>query len=602
MTIQYQMFIKNLTFFCLFSLLAIFYSCTPGQNPYENLLDGVSAKPQVLQMHRDSVKVDIQGLLPIKYLSKDTKILFYPEYRYGEGSLRLGEFVPFDGEYSVAHTETRINRTVVFPYLPGMEKGELVLKTQIINKGKSFKAPEKVLANGLNTAPLLTRLGQVTPDEPIPEIGIYMSADFSGINTQEERNFTLPFVLGTSNPTSNALPASLRDLLVRGEQGMAIKEVKIVGLHSAENQELADPNLARKRSERAKAVLGQQNQLKFVPIRAEFRKHDWFDFRLLLGEYKGLNDSQKEAYYSIILDRTDFESQLRKMRQLNTFQRVSRDIFPKLRGVKVTVILENTRFSDPEIAASVFRLLRNGESLEDFTPEHLIYAGQKAIRLHEKEAIYKVLTEIAPSELSFNNLGVVYLNQAQRELDFREKTNKINQAVNMFRDSNRIRNTSVAMHNLGRTLILRNDYFDAYVAISEASGLEWNENNEFLRYNEGIRGALDILNGDYKLATIRLNRAPESEVNWFNKGLAYFLAEDYQQALIAFEESVQANREYGYGFYGLAMVAAVNRDRPAFYENLKKAVNSSANLKERALKDIMFYPYQSEEAFLDVFK
>jgi tetratricopeptide (TPR) repeat protein len=240
--------------------------------------------------------------------------------------------------------------------------------------------------------------------------------------------------------------------------------------------------------------------------------------------------------------------------------------------------------------------------LDDFTKEHLIYAGHKAPRLHEKETIYLKLTEIFPSELSFNNLGVVYLNQAQRELNHQEKNLLINKAIAMFRQANKFRITSVSMHNLGRALILRGDYFEAYVAISEASTLERDETNEFLRINEGVRGGLDILNGDYRLATIRLNRAPENEINLFNKGLAYFLVDDLAPALEAFEESVQANREFGYGFYGLAMIAAVSGDKQGLFENLKKAVERSEFLKDRALREILFQPYQGEAEFLQIFK
>ncbi|MFD2201801.1 tetratricopeptide repeat protein [Shivajiella indica] len=582
--------------------IGVFYACSPKINQFEKLLDGVYAKPEVLTLHRDSVRVSIQGALPLAYLTKETKIHFFPEYQYGEGALRLGKLTPFDGEYVLNTVQVRLDETIVFPYLQGMEEGRLVIKAQVEREGKSYSVPEKTVAKGLNTVPLLARLGQITPDEPIPDLGIYMTADFSGINTTESREFAVPFVLGKDQPVSKSLPASLNTLIVRGEQGMAIRKVRVTGLVSPENQDLADPNLASKRSDAMKTILETFPNLKPIGIEQNYRRNDWFDFRLLLGEYQGITANEKEEYYNIILDRTDFESQLRKMRQLKTFNKVNRDIFPKLRAVKVSFILENIRFSDPEIAASVYRLLKEGKSLDDFTKEHLIYAGQKSPRLHEKEAIYLKLTEIFPSELSFNNLGVVFLNQAQRELDLSSKNVLISKAISMFRQANKIRITSVSMHNLGRALILRGDYFDAYVAISEASALERNETNEFLRMNEGVRGALDIINGDYKLATIRLNRAPENEINLFNKGLAYFLTEDLLSASVAFEESVQVNREFGYGFYGLAMVAAESGDKERLFENLRKAVERSEFLKGRALHDILFSSYQNDPEYLSIFK
>jgi tetratricopeptide (TPR) repeat protein len=596
------MFRKSGFYFLTLLYIVVLYACSPKVHQFEKLLDGVYSKPDVLVLHRDSVRVRIQGALPIAYLSEETKIHLYPEYRYGEGSLRLGRLTPFDGEYVLSTVQAKLDETIVFPYLQGMEKGELIVKGQIEKGEKTYSVPEKTLAKGLNTAPMLVRLGQITPDEPIPDLGIFMTADFSGINTLETREFMVPYVLGKDQAVSRSLPPALNNLIVRGEQGMAIRKVGTTGLVSPENQELADPNLASKRSASMKSFLKEFANLKSLPIDNSYRRNDWFDFRILLGEYEGITANEKEEYYNIFLERSDFESQLRKMRQLKTYNKVSRDLFPKLRGVKVAIILENTRFSDPEIAASVYRLLKEGKSLDDFTKEHLIYAGHKAPRLHEKETIYLKLTEIFPSELSFNNLGVVYLNQAQRELNHQEKNLLINKAIAMFRQANKFRITSVSMHNLGRALILRGDYFEAYVAISEASTLERDETNEFLRINEGVRGGLDILNGDYRLATIRLNRAPENEINLFNKGLAYFLVDDLAPALEAFEESVQANREFGYGFYGLAMIAAVSGDKQGLFENLKKAVERSEFLKDRALTEILFQPYQGEADFLQIFK
>jgi len=222
---------RKLTFFLwVFPLFALSFYCSPKINQYENLLDAISAKPELLSLHRDSVRVSIQGALPIRYLSADVRIDFFPEYQYGESALNLGAFTPFDGEYAVPYSETRINRSIVFPFLPGMEKGRLVLKAQLSKKGKPYSIPEKSLAIGLNTAPLLTRMGQITPDEPIQEIGRYMEMDFSGMATQETREFLVPFALGSAS--TDVLPEPLLNLLQRGESGMQVNQIKIIGLHS----------------------------------------------------------------------------------------------------------------------------------------------------------------------------------------------------------------------------------------------------------------------------------------------------------------------------------------------------------------------------------
>ena len=584
-------------------LVVLFWNCSPKLSKFDNLLDGISAKPQSLTMHRDSVRFKLEGAIPLQYLKNDVRILLYPEYSYGEGALRLAEIVAFDGEYTKVINEAKVDADFVFPYLPGMESGDLMLKGLVMQKGKARNIASKKVADGLYTTPLLARIGQITPDEPIPPIGVYMKTDFSDLQREVVQENSVMFPLGSTLLRDNSLVKSDGSpLLTLSETGKVLKKVIITGIHSFEPQELNNNDLALRRAEIAaqkiRTLLNNPN----VEVSATSRKNDWFDLRVLLGEYEGITAAQKEEYYKVILSEKAFDTQFREMQRLSTYNKVSRDLFPRLRQAKVSAVYENTGFSDPEVAASVYKLLNNGTSLEGLTNEQLVYAGQVAKRLQEKEDIYNLLNEKDKSELSLNNLGVVYLNQAQRELDLKTKNQLISRAINLFKDANRMNANSYSFHNLGQAYLLRGDYFEAYVAISEASALERDESNEFLRFNEGLRGAIDIINGDYKLATIRLNRAPENESNLFNKGLAYFLAEDYRNALEAFEESVQYNREYGYGFYGLAMVATITDDKQALFENLKKAVQSSEFLRERAMSDLLFKKYRSEPEFIEVFK
>ncbi|MBW3469728.1 tetratricopeptide repeat protein [Arthrospiribacter ruber] len=582
--------------------LVIFSSCSPKLHKYESLLDGISAKPEVLTMHRDSVRVNITGALPLPLLNKDTKIYLFPEYRYGEGALRLGEFVAFDGTYTNAVQAVRLDEKITFPYLEGMDKGVLAIKALVFHKDKVFVPSEKELVPGVSILPLLTRLGQITPNEPIEEIGMYISTDFPGFSTNSERQFSVNFPLGSAQVPGRTLPTTLYNFLNRGERGFVIKKITVTGLVSPETAELSNPTLSGQRAENLKQRIKNIPAVSHVPVEIEERRNDFFDFRMLLRDYGGINTTQKDAYYQILTTDESFESQLAQIRQLSTFRKVSADLFPKLRTAQVKIELENSRFSDAEISASVYKMLKEGEGLEGFTKEHLIFAGQQAKRLEEKEKIYQKLVEIAPSVLAYNNLGVVFLNKAQRELDVRQKNIYISNALSNLREANRIQTNSISMHNIGRAYLLRKDYFEAYVAISEASGLERSETSEFLRVNEGLRGALDILNGDYRLATIRFNRAPESEVNYFNKGLAYFLAEDYRQAMIAFEESALLDRDFGYGFYGLALVAAVSNDEQALIENLQKAISRSEFLRERAMREVLFRRYWDRPAFIRVLK
>lgn len=590
--------IKSTAFFLIIYILG---SCSPKTGLYDNLMDGIVAKPQILKLHRDSVRVEIQGAIPLALLNQDSKIYLYPEYIYGEGSLRLGEIIPFDGAYNKKLIDAKVDQSIVFPYLPGMEKGELILKGVVERKKGTFQAPNKVIAIGLETTPLLTRYGQVLPDQPIPDIGIYIVRDFQDMNRVENRDFYIPFELGKGQKPNPVFPVAFSDYLIKGEPGMKVNKVVVTGLSSPESNDNIS-GLAKKRGDFVAERLKTNRSLKNIPVESMYRSGDWFDLRQLLIDYEGISEDQKDDIYAILLNGNSFASQLASLQKLPTYRNISKDLFPKLRSAKVSFELQNTRFDDIEISASVFALLNGNAPLDGFTQNHLTYAAQKAVRLSEKEAIYKKLNELYPTELSFNNLGVVYLNMAQRELDVRRRNIFITDAISNLRQANKIKTGSIHLHNIGRAYLLRGDYFEAYVAISEASAIENEETNDFLSYNEALRGALDILNGDYKLATIRFNRTAENERNFFNKGIAYFLSEDYLLASENFEAAVQADRESGYGFYGLALIAAVNGDRDSMMENLEKAIDRSEFLKEKGLKDINFKNYRNEQEFINLFK
>ncbi len=590
--------IKSAAFFLLVYILG---SCSPKIGLYDNLMDGIVAKPEVLQLYRDSVRVSIKGAIPLALLKQDSKIYLYPEYIYGEGSLRLGEIIPFDGAYTKNLVEAKVDETIVFPFLPGMENGELILKGVVERKKGIFQAPTKVIATGLETTPLLTRYGQVLPDQPIPGIGIYILRSFQDMNQIEIRDFYIPFKTGNGQKQNPVFPVAFTDYLIKGEPGKKINKVVITGLTSPESKDNV-LGLAKKRSDFISERLKGNRSLGKIPIESMYRSGDWFDLRQLLSEYEGIAEEEKEEIYSVLLNGNSFASQLAALQKLSAYRNISRDLFPKLRSAKVSFELENTRFNDLEISAGVFALLNDQKPLEGFDGDHLTYASQNALKLDEKEAIYKKLIELFPTELAFNNLGVVYLNMAQRELDVRNKNIFISNAISNLSQANKIKISSITFHNIGRAYLLRGDYFEAYIAISEASALENQETNDFLNYNEGLRGALDILNGDYKLATIRFSKTLENERNFFNKGIAYFLSKDFLLASENFEASVQADRDTGYGFYGLALVAAVNGDKPAMMENLGKAVERSEFLKEKALKDINFKNYREEQEFIDLFK
>jgi tetratricopeptide (TPR) repeat protein len=173
-------------------------------------------------------------------------------------------------------------------------------------------------------------------------------------------------------------------------------------------------------------------------------------------------------------------------------------------------------------------------------------------------------------------------------------------ASEAFDQSNGFFENPYAAYNIGLVYWMTGDKASAYNAFYRAMAIT--RLDELRKVHEAALGAVSIYNGDYRLAVIHLNKAEKNEINLFNQGLANFLAEDYYNALIQFEESAILDISNGYPFYGMALIAARNGEEIILYENLSKAVSRSAYLRKRAPLDMEFIRYHDKVGFKDAIR
>ncbi|MEX0882637.1 MAG: hypothetical protein WDZ72_04110, partial [Cyclobacteriaceae bacterium] len=155
-------------------------------------------------------------------------------------------------------------------------------------------------------------------------------------------------------------------------------------------------------------------------------------------------------------------------------------------------------------------------------------------------------------------------------------------------------------YNLAMVFWMQDDKISAYRTFYRSMAIS--KSGTLRKTQEGALGAVSNYNGDYRLAAIHLNLAEKNAVNLFNQGLANFLAQDYYNALVKFEESALMDMSNGYPFYGIALVAARNGEEMLLYENLNKAVNRSEFLKKRAPVDREFFDYHEKEGFKEAIR
>lgn len=571
----------------------------------------VVVDPAPLELHGDSVKFTVNAQLPPNMMKKKVRYSLVPEYQYPGNVYPFGDSLTFDGDRINRKESSVQQETFSFPYREQLNNGELTLVGHATHKrsGKSLSTPKTVMTQGVITTPQLVRIGQFAANEEIRPIGYYMDHGYAAQEELEPVEVEFFFEQGSSR---------LRPSEVNSERGKFLKAfiasenvtktVTITGTHSPEGSERINRDLSKNRAEIIESFYREEMQqfdyrdesdaIQFIILPVV---DDWSDFRLLLADYNGITPEVKEQYHNIIYGAGDFDEKERQLQRLPSYKTVFNDLYPQLRIAKTEILTVKDKKSEAEISLLAGQIARGTARGEELTEEELAFAASINPGLGEKVAIYEALATTYSSPLAHNNLGTAYLNQANRTVNRSEKNSLLSKAQISFENANAAEESAAAFHNLGHTHLLRGDYVSAYEAFYKASSLA--EGNEELKSaNDASLGAVGILSGDYKLAGLHLNNAPENEANLFNKGLAFLLADDYRNARNAFEESAIVDKEYGYGFYGLALVAARTGDETLLYENLQKAVQSNEFLKKRAATDREFQAFTEKAAFRDAIR
>ncbi len=568
----------------------------------------ISVDKDPLVLHKDSIQFTLKASIPGGLVSEKSNYTLLPEYEYGEGALPLEEIELTVEDLAGTGQGVEIIKKMSFPYMDGMDRGRLRIKglMEEVESGKSYTTPYIELAEGIISTPKLSRVGQFAPGENIPEVGAYMSfeGEFGNMSSHETSFF---FTKEGSNVNSSVhndvFEEQLKELVAKDEE---INQILISGMASPDesNYDL----LAAKRAQALEVYIKEAlvdagygfetNDISFELIKKD---PDWLMFRYLLRTFDKIDMNERDKYFDIIYSDETYSSKVMAMKELPSYKQFSREKFPEMQMAQIAFMTDKELRDDPEISALSNKYISGTAQGDELTEAELARAAEFNPGLNEKQILYEAMLAKRGSALAFNNLGVVYLNQAHRMIKVSDKNRKVNEAMKLFRMSNDIKKSAHATHNMGQAYLMWEDYGAAYLEISQANAIS-KDDPDFNSFNEGKRGAIDIIRGDYKLATLRLNKAPATATNLFNKGLAYYLAQEYAEAGVAFEESALQNMEFGYAFYGLAMVAAENNDEERLYENLQKAVQRSPYLKRRAATDMEFEDYFSKPEFREAIR
>ena len=136
------------------------------------------------------------------------------------------------------------------------------------------------------------------------------------------------------------------------------RTVTITGTHSPEGAERINSSLSQNRAEAIQKYYDAQmrkydyqdmaDEINFIlkPV-----VEDWSEFQEYMADYDGISDEDKAQMMNIINGSGTFEEKEDALHKVPSYNKVFRDIYPKLRTAKTEVLTVMDKKTDAEIAA-----------------------------------------------------------------------------------------------------------------------------------------------------------------------------------------------------------------------------------------------------------
>ncbi len=557
----------------------------------------LTVEPNPLEVHGDSVRFTMSATLPTKMLKKGKEYIVKPYYVYNGQEIELQNLVFRAEDFPNAKEEQpRLSRTLSFYYTPEMRRGELFVQGVARNpeNNKTKETDRMKVAEGVVTT---ARLAQE---------GYYPSYAAHGYNNQEELEPTMIgffFSQGSSylrpSETRSNRGDSLRNFIAEKN---VTRTVSITGTHSPEGSERVNTNLSQERAQaiekyyrdnmRRYDYKGMADSINFIlkPVVLE-----WEPLVAALEEYQGIDATSKQEMLNIINGAGTFEEKEDRLKQVQGYRKLFNEVYPLLRTAKAEVLTVKEKKTDAEIATLARQIGEGTVSPDTLSNEELAYAASLTPNMQERERIYQAATKKSDGYGAFNNLGTVYLEQARQATNESQRNQYLEQAVTQFEQANRRQENAEAYTNLAAVYLMQGNVQRANEAIGKAEGFSTTEQNKAGMM--GVKGYLQMRQGNYNEAIRTLSTAEESAENLYNLGLAYLLNKDYQNALTRLNEAIQKNSRLAKAHYAAAVANARMGNEDAASNALQQAVSIDPELKRSALEDLEFNKYQESERF-----
>lgn len=557
----------------------------------------LTVEPTPLEVHGDSVRFTMSATLPTKMLKKGKEYIVKPYYVYNGKEIELQPLTFRAEDFPNADQEQpRVSRTLSFFYEPEMKRGELMVEGVARNpKNDKTKTTDRMkVAEGIVTTARMAQEGYFPAYAP------------HGYNNQEELEPTLIgffFEQGRSrlrpSETSSDRGKYMRNFIAEKN---ATRTVSITGTHSPEGTERVNTNLSQERAQEIEKYYrqnmkrydykGMADSINFIlkPVVLE-----WEPLVAALEEYQGVDAASKQQMLEIINGPGSFEEKEDRLQKVQGYRKLFNEVYPLLRTAKAEILTVKEKKTDAEIATLARQISEGTISADTLSNEELAYAASLTPNMAEREKIYAAATKKNDSYQANNNLGTVYLEQARLATNEAQRNQYLDRAVTQFEQANRRQENAEAYTNLAAVYLMQGNRQKATEAVTKAESFTTSEQNKAGLM--GVKGYLQLREGQYDEAIRTLSNAEESAENLYNLGLAYLLKKDYQNALTRLNEAAQKDNRMAKAYYAAAIANARLGNEDASAAALQQAVTIDPEMKRSALEDLEFNQYREGERF-----
>jgi len=540
--------------------------------------------PSPLEMHGDSVKIQVTVKVPEKGIRKKIVAELSPMY----GDLALDP-IRLNGEKIEAGEKTipfKPGGTVTYnqfvAYAPTMENAELTISGKVYKGAVGGKEitkaalPSTKIADATIITPLL-----VNKDYKV------IGEDFEFERVKE---YSTSAIVNFDKAKSNVKAIELKDtdivalkewlIASTSNPKIKIKSISINGFASPEGETSKNDSLSSDRVKAARSALEKLVTVKketlvdlsSVNYSLKGLGEDYEGFKTALRASEEISKEDQDLLIRIVEMNNDPETREKEIRNLaKAFKNLEKFIFPMLRRSEIVVTYDLEGFSDEELKTIA---VSNPDSLK---ADELMQAAKVTEDNETKVLIYQAASaKDAENTLIFNNMGVAQYNLA-----------KIDEAKESFSKANSIKENVISKNNMAAVHGIQGDRNSAKELLEQASGA-----GKEVNYNTGI---LNIMDGNYAKAVE--NFGSESS---YNKALAQILDGSVDQSVSTLDNSI--DKESAQGFYLKAIASSRQNDVDGVVGNLKSAMALDASYKEKAANDREFLNFYENASFSGIVK